>query len=63
MGVLLVIGSFFMGYFGLMLDGCFQGDVVLFSIAFFLTPSIYAIGRIFDKLIFDKRNDQEDKGQ
>lgn len=63
MGVLLVIGSFFMGYFGLMLDGCFQGDVVLFSIAFFLTPSIYAIGRIYDKLMYDNRNTQEDKGQ
>ena len=62
MEILLVISSFGMGFLGLMLDiNLFQGDVILFSIAFFLSPSIYTIGRIYERLIHGNKSDENKK--
>lgn len=57
MGIMLVIISFFAGFFGLILDVNLNPDgVFLFSIVFFLLPSVYTIGKIYENLANSKSN-------
>ncbi len=58
MKYLLVISSFLGGFIGAILDGVFFSNTILFSYAFFLTPSIFALGEIYN----DVKNLQKKRG-
>ena len=60
MGIIFIIYSFCLGFLGVIIDvNLFQEDVVLFRLAFFLLPSLYAIGKIYDKVILNNKNDKD----
>lgn len=63
MKYLLLISSFLGGFIGVILDGVFFSDTILFSYALFLAPSIFVLGEIYNdvKNLQKKMGDKENR--
>ena len=50
MKVPLIIASLFLGFVGFMLDGSLSHDMPVFTVVFFLLPTVWAVGALFDEM-------------